>query len=136
MPGEINGIQLTMELDTGAGVSLVSEKTWSEELGKLELSSIDLPLEGYPNRPLQVLGQCEVEVKVHGKEAVLPLVVVEGNGIPLFGRNWLQSLRLNWTEVARANRVTKNNFATNQNWRSSLQTTRRYLVRNLEDVKE
>ena len=86
---EINGIQVTMELDTGAGVSLVSEKTWAEELGKPELNSIDLPLEGYPNRPLRVLGQCHIDVKVHGKEAMVPLVVVKGDGIPLFGWNWL-----------------------------------------------
>ena len=33
---------------------------------------------------------------------------MEGNGIPLFGRNWLPSLRLNWMEVPRINRVTKN----------------------------
>lgn len=66
IPLEINGIQLMMELDTGTGVSLVSEKTWAEELGKPELSSIYLPLEGYPNRPLRVLGQCQVDVKVHG----------------------------------------------------------------------
>ena len=52
VPLEINGIHVTMELDTGAGVSLVSEKTWAEELGRLKLSSIDLPLEGYPNRLL------------------------------------------------------------------------------------
>ena len=94
VPLEINGIQMTMKLDTGAGVSLVSEKTWAEELGEPELSSSDIPLEGYPNRPLRVLEQCQVDVKVHGKEAVLPLIVVGGNGISLFGRNWLQSFKL------------------------------------------
>ena len=107
---EINGIQLTMELDTGAGVSRVSEKTWVEEFGKHELSSIDLSLEGYPNRPLRVLGECYVDVEVHGKEAMLPFIVVEGDGIPLFGWNWLQSLKLNWMEIAKINSVTKNHF--------------------------
>ena len=110
VPLEINGIHVTMELDTGAGVSLVSEKTWAEELGKPKLSSIDLPLEGYPNRPLRVLGQCQVHVKVQGEKAVLPLIVVEGNGISLFGRNWLKGLKLNWTEIAKIKGVTKNHF--------------------------
>ena len=32
-----------------------------------------------PNRTLKVLGQCKVEVSVHGKEANLPLIVVEGS---------------------------------------------------------
>ena len=92
VPVEINGIPITMELDTGAGVSLVSEKTWAGELRKPQLQKTDIPLEGYPNRPLKVLGTCQVQVKVHGKEAVLPLIVVEGTGISLLGRNWLESV--------------------------------------------
>ena len=104
---EINGIPVTIELDTGAGVSLVSEKTWSEELRKPPLQSANIPLEGYPNRPLKVLEKCEVQVKVHGKEAVLPLFVVEGTRISLLGRNWLESVQLNWMEISRINGVTQ-----------------------------
>ena len=57
VPLEINGTRHGNRCQT-------SEKTWTEELGKPELSSIDLPLEGYPNRPLRV---CQVNMKVHGK---------------------------------------------------------------------
>ena len=39
------------------------------------------------------------------KEANLPLIVVEGSGTPLFGRNWLEQINLNWAEIAKINEV-------------------------------
>ena len=111
VPVEINGIPITMELDTGAGVSLVSETAWTNDLGKPQLQQTNIPLEGYPNRPLKVLGKCEGQVKVHGKEAVLPLMVVEGTGVSLLGRNWLERIPLNWMEIAKINGVIKSSSA-------------------------
>ena len=86
---EINKIPITMELDTGASVSLVSEATWADKLNKPQLQPCTLSLQSYPNRSLKVLGQCQVVVNVYGKEANLPFIVVEGSGTALFGRNWL-----------------------------------------------
>lgn len=103
---EINKIPLTMELDTGASVSLVSEATWADKLNKPQLQPCTLSLQSYPNRSLKVLGQCQVEVTVHGKTAHLPLIVVEGSGIPLFGRNWLEQIKLDWAEIVKINGVT------------------------------
>ena len=104
---EINEIPITMELDTGAGVSIISEQTWSDKLDRPNLQSCNLNLHSYPNRPLDILGTCTVKVTIHGKTAMLPLVVVRGNGISLLGRNWLEVIQLNWTEVARINGITK-----------------------------
>ena len=89
-----------MELDTGAGITIVSEKTWADKLNKPELQNCELALQSYPNRSLTVLDSCMVEVSIHGQTRQLPLVVVEGDGISLLGRNWLESIRLDWTEVA------------------------------------
>lgn len=73
---EINKIPITMELDTGASVSLVSEATWADKLNRPQLQPCTLSLQSYPYRSLKVLGQLQVEVSVHGKEANLPLIVV------------------------------------------------------------
>ncbi len=97
-----------MELDTGASVSLISETTWAQKLNKPQLQPCTLSLQSYPNRSLQVLGQCEVVVKVYWKEASLPLIVVEGSSTALFGRNWLEKIQLNWAEIARINGITSN----------------------------
>ena len=102
---EINGVPITMELDTGAGVTLVSEITWSKALQKPELHPCTLELQSYPDHSLDVLGLCIVQASLHGKRAELPLVVVRGNGVSLLGRNWLQEVKLDWSEVARVNGV-------------------------------
>ena len=90
-----------MELDTGASVSLVIEATWADKLNRPQLQPCTLSLQSYPSRSLKVLEQLQVEVSVHGKEANLPLIVVEGSGTPLFGRNWLEQINLNWAEIAK-----------------------------------
>ena len=111
---EVNKIPITMELDTGASVSLVSEATWADKLNKPKLQPCSLSLQSYPNRSLKVLGQCHVEVCVHGKTAQLPLIVVEGSGTPLFGRNWLEKVQLDWVEIIKINGITSQTGASPQ----------------------
>ena len=96
-----------MELDTGAGVTIISEQTWSAKLKRPKLQTSPLKLHSYPSKPLVVLGSCSVKVTVHGKTATLPLVVVNGDGISLLGRNWLEEIKLNWNEVAKINGITR-----------------------------
>ena len=90
---EINDIPITMELDTEAGVTIISEQTCSAKLKRLKLQASSLKLHSYPSKPLDVLGSCSVKVTVHGKTATLPLVVVKGDGISLLGRNWLEEIK-------------------------------------------
>ena len=41
-----------------------------------------------------------MNVQYHNQEANLVLIVVEGDGPSLFGRNWLKYLRLDWNKIA------------------------------------
>ena len=104
VPVEINGIPVTMELDTGAAVNLVSEATWSEQLHSPKLEPCTLKLQSYPDRNLEVLGSCSVQEQVNGDPAeTLPLVVVGGRGLSLLVRNWLKLVNLDWTKLAKIN---------------------------------
>jgi len=49
---KINSVPVTVELDTGAGVTLVSETTWAEKLNKPDLQDCSVALHSYPNRSL------------------------------------------------------------------------------------
>ena len=46
-----------------------------------------------------MLGSVTVTVKDNQQEAQLPLLIVEGDGPSLFGRNWLSELRLDWKKM-------------------------------------
>ena len=58
------------------------------------------PLQGYSGHEVQVMGQRVVEVEYGHQKRQLPLLIVGGNQKPaLFGRNWLQSIQLDWAEL-------------------------------------
>ena len=55
----------------------------------------------YSGDQLRVLGQSDVTVTYNGQRAVLPRVVVQAcrNQPPLFGRNWLTMISLDWQAI-------------------------------------
>ncbi len=69
---------LSMELDTGSAVLLVSEKTYRTLFPSTPCLESMASLRTYSGEPLRVVGQREVEVKVDGQKAKLPLLVVAG----------------------------------------------------------
>ena len=56
-------------------------------------------LRTYSGEPIPVVGQLEVDVGYEGQVAKLPLLVVEGEGPSLFGRDWLSTIRLDWKSI-------------------------------------
>ena len=96
----INGIDLEMELDTGASVSLISEETYHRLQGTgATLSESRARLFTYTDEQIKVLGSTKVKAEHNGQTADLTLVVTEGSGPSLLGRNWLAALKLNWQEI-------------------------------------
>lgn len=76
-------LPLHIEVDTGARVSLVSEKTYCTLFGNAPLQRASTRQCNYSGEQPAVLGQKEVTVK-HGKNSVkLPLVVVKEDSFSL-----------------------------------------------------
>lgn len=89
---------LKMELDTGASVTLMSEKEYRQKFdGKLSKTSI--VLRTYTGQILPVIGEKSVTVTYEGQKLSLPLLVVKADGPALLGRNWLSQLKLNWQSI-------------------------------------
>ena len=84
----LNGKEVPMEVDTGATI------------GQPKLNKCDLILKTYSGKSLKVKGMVTVEVKFNQQTASLPMVILEGNGPTLFGRNWLSHIRLNWSDMS------------------------------------
>ena len=105
---QVNGRPLVMELNTGASVSIISQKTWQDSLQSPKLQPTRMRLRTYSGEALHLLGQCEVLVQYEDENVQLPLIVVEGSGPPLLGRNWLRKLHLNWGRIHKVHNAAKN----------------------------
>ena len=43
-------------------------------------------------------------MKYGHQEVSLTLIVVEGTGIPLFGQNWMEKVKINWESIKKLSR--------------------------------
>ena len=91
---EINNMTANMELDTGAAVSLVSEETYNQHWPQQQLEESNTRLKTYSREYLETLGNINVSVCYGNQQVTLPLVVIIGKGLSLFGRNWLEKIKL------------------------------------------
>lgn len=102
----LNGKDVSMELDTGASVSLISRRQQKELLPNIELQPADITLRTITGEKVAVVGKCCVEVCHNGQEKQdLDLYVVRADGPALFGREWLSEFHVNWQQIHMVNRV-------------------------------
>ena len=93
----LNGKLVDMVVDTGADVSILSQKEW-QEIGKPPLSKTHCMLRAYSGSEIPVLGQTEVQIEYGSQKKHLPVIVVP-QGRPLMGKPWLQKIQLDWTAI-------------------------------------
>ncbi|KAL7842622.1 hypothetical protein SRHO_G00243110 [Serrasalmus rhombeus] len=96
---KVNGKKMEMELDTGAAVSLIPFELYKRKLHKLPLQPTDIMLKTYTGEALAPEGVIKVQVALDKQQAVLPLYVVKVDAPPLFGREWLRAIQLNWRDL-------------------------------------
>lgn len=99
IPVKIEDINLSMELDTSTSVSIISENTYKKWWSSKPLDKSAVVLRTYTGEILDVKGSMEVEVKYRTQQVQLPLLVVKGEGPSLFGRDWLQHIKLDSGEI-------------------------------------
>ena len=95
----MDGNEVTMEVDTGAAVSLMSEKVFREMWPKRRLFPTKVRLCNYTKDPIQLFGCCNVNIQYEEQAAVLPLLIVAGSGPTLLGRDWLGHITLDWKSI-------------------------------------
>ena len=97
-----NGVDLPMEIDTGASVSVINEETYRTSWSAKQcppLQPTNARLRSYTGEQIGVLGTIVLSVSYRGQEKTLSLLVVNGKGLTLLGRDWLAQLRLDWKEI-------------------------------------
>ena len=96
---QVDGHQLVMEVDTGASLSLISHETYRRFWPSRPLEASSVNLRTYSGDQVGVLGGLNVDVSYGDQNAELPLLVVEGSGPSLFGRDWLARIKLDWKAI-------------------------------------
>ena len=98
----VPGKTIEMEVDTGAAVSFVTEQQ-QQELFPTEVlchSNVTcVTLRTYTVDWLPVVGEIHVHVQYSDQTSDLPLLVVQGVGPALLGRDWLQHICLDWART-------------------------------------
>jgi hypothetical protein len=91
---------IEMDLDTGASLSVISEELYKTKLvEKVTLRPSRVILKTYSGEMLGVLGEINVHVKYQKQSKFLPVIVVKGSGPALFGRNWMEAIKLDWQSI-------------------------------------
>ena len=96
---QINNQPLSMEIDTGAAVSVISKQTQERLFPNAHLDKSPLKLSTYTAEAIPVVGQMEVELAYANYTGRHKLYVVGGNGPSLLGCSWLKHLHLNWASI-------------------------------------
>lgn len=95
----LEGQPTRMEIETGAAVSIVSDTVYKNALHHLPLKKSNVVLKTYTGEPVPVKGIVDVAVQLNNQSATLPLYIVKGNYPSLFGRAWLEKMRLDWSSI-------------------------------------
>ena len=103
VPIMIDNQEMTMEIDTGAAVSIISSSEYSKCLSHVKLLPCETRLKTCTGGTVDTLGEITVQVTYGDQSKELPLVVVDGQGPSLLGRNWLNALKLNWQTIKALN---------------------------------
>ena len=88
----INDSPLEMEVNMGADISIISEKTRKSLFPTLRLHPSQLILKTYTGETVHIVGHLHVKVQYGNQVVKLVLVVVAGDGPSLLGKNWLKYL--------------------------------------------
>ena len=91
--------QLSFTVDTASSVSIISEETYTKHFKSVLLRDSKAKLRGYTGHSIELVREITVIAKYNGQEFQLPLLVAEGKRTSLFGRNWMERIRLNWEEI-------------------------------------
>jgi len=94
----VNNRPVTFQLDTGAALSVISHNDHKKFIGT-PIKPKSCSLQTYTGELISVLGETRVDVLYENQLYKLPLLVVNGEGPPLLGRNWLSSIQLNWNQI-------------------------------------
>ncbi|GFO27254.1 Pol polyprotein [Plakobranchus ocellatus] len=89
-----------MELDTGAAVTAMTKADFMRIFkSEPQLQKTSIKLKTYTNEVITPLGQLQVKVEKGTETFYLPLLILDKGSNPILGRNWLSSIKIDWSQI-------------------------------------
>ena len=104
----INGRDIKMEVDTGAAIPILPSYLFKKHFAQLPLLKTDVKLKTYSGAKMIPEGIFEVNVAYGDQKQRLRLYVVDTPEPPLFGREWMYVIKLDWKSFFSAHCIEKN----------------------------
>ena len=102
----VNSKPVSMEIDTGASISLINHETFVKLHGnRTRINPTSSRIRTYTGEIVKPKGSMEVQVEYSGQKTRRKIIVVDGNCSNLSGRNILRKIKLNWNELFNTNQV-------------------------------
>lgn len=89
----------SMEIDTGAGVSVIPADTYNQHLSCYQLLPTPLLFKGYTGQMIRPLGKIQCEVVYEGAKKEMDFHIVEGGKSLLLARDFLKHFNIGLTDL-------------------------------------
>ncbi|KAK6028509.1 retroviral aspartyl protease [Ostertagia ostertagi] len=90
---EVNGKKVSFELDTGASLSIIDERTW-RMLGRPRLEEAKVAATAFDNKRITFQGKVPLHISFAGKEAIVDVHVFKEASHSLCGRDMIRRLQI------------------------------------------
>ncbi|VDO37831.1 unnamed protein product [Haemonchus placei] len=90
---EVNGIRIPFELDTGASLSIIDERTW-HKLGRPHLQKPEIAATAFGNKRIMFQGKVPLQFRFAGKEAIIDVHVFREASHSLCGSDMIRKLQI------------------------------------------
>ncbi|EPB67030.1 reverse transcriptase [Ancylostoma ceylanicum] len=89
----INDVPVQCELDTGAAISIMDEKTW-KLVGRPPVKPANLEAMAYNNSSIRFRGKCRVKVEFNGTSLMREIFLLPQASHPLCGRDLIKAMHI------------------------------------------
>ncbi|XP_061721086.1 uncharacterized protein K02A2.6-like [Cydia pomonella] len=93
----INGDKFYMELDSGSGISVISDKCYKEYFSHIQLHDCNIKLCVYNGHKMTPMGVLLVNAEYNSIKDVLKIYVIPKGGPPLIGRDFMAKFGIKFT---------------------------------------
>ena len=93
----LNEREVTLDLDTGSPITVITERVWRTQLSSPRLTTTDLVVNCCGGHTLKVLGYFEGEVQFKERSEMLDVYVTSGTESCLFGRDTLNQFGMEFS---------------------------------------